>query len=199
MPDNDVTLYSLLFNRSPATGAAVLLEGLKQQSPGALAAWQEIQRKQITAAIEDQVAGGFDIKIGSILAQGWSDLSNVREAIDPAGTPPDISRSVTLENQEFEWTNRPKLVISIDGVKPIEVEFELLLTLDIGVATLVIRDARIYEIALGDYRGEAKMVCDGHDVYRCPLTQGRLPGHLRFPEGIPLRRVRHDGTTGRSA
>lgn len=188
--DIDVTLYSLLFNGSAETGAVVLLEGVKGRSPTVVATWPEVQWKQIAASIEDQVESGFDMTLGSILAQGWCDLSSVREAVDPSRTPADMTKSVTLASHELEWATRPKLVISIDGMKSLEVEFELLLTLDIDAAIMSVRDARIHGIALGKCHGEAKISCEGQPVYRCPLKDIRFPGQLRFPDGIPIPHAR---------
>ncbi|CAB3647436.1 hypothetical protein LMG24238_00868 [Paraburkholderia sediminicola] len=191
----DIPLFKLLFEASPTEGIIALENGLKRSNPRAWAAWQTLQHQQIRAAIEDQVAHGSDPKLGTVLAAVWSDVANVRAAINPALTPAGVSRTVTLVKHEFEWANKPVLTINVDGVSAVRVEFELAMSLGIEAATLTIRDARIHRIEMGRFRIEAKLLCDGKALWSRPLKEGRLPGAIESDAGIPLRHTRYDETS----
>jgi hypothetical protein len=189
MANDDNTLFTLLFDGSPAKGAEALMEGFKRSNSVEWATLGTLQRGQIEAAVKDQVESGFDVSLGSILAAGWSDVAKVREAI---GVPAGDSRTVSLLSHEFEWSTKPTLVITIDGVSPFKIEFELVLSLDIEAATLTISDGRIHKAELGDFRSEAKLLCRGAQISHWPLKSGRLPGEIKVDGGIPLRRSDYD-------
>ncbi|SOE95266.1 hypothetical protein SAMN05414139_08131 [Burkholderia sp. D7] len=188
MATDDNTLFTLLFDGSPAKGADAMMEGFKRCHPGAWRTLVVLQRQQIEQAVEDQVASGFNVTLGSIFSTGWNDLAKVREAIDLSITQPDDSLTVTLMSHEFEWSNKLKLVITVEGVKPFDVELELLLSMGIEAATLTIRGARIQKAEVGEFRSQAKLLCEGAQIMQWPLKSGRFPGEITFPSGIPLRR-----------
>jgi hypothetical protein len=58
MATDDNTLFTVLFDGSPAKGAEALMEGFKRSYPGAWATLETLQRRQIKAAVEDQVERG---------------------------------------------------------------------------------------------------------------------------------------------
>jgi hypothetical protein len=188
MSDEDRTLHSILFNDSAATGAAVLMQGVRQRMPTLVATWSSIQLTQVSAAIGDQVAKCFDITLGSVLAQGWSDAQKVREALDPVRTPPQMSRSIPLANHKIDWSTQPTLVITIDGKDAVQLPFELTLTFVIDVAVLTIRNSKLYEANLGDYHAEAQIRCGQLELYKYTTKERKLPGTLHSAAGIPLRR-----------
>ena len=195
MTDTDIPLFKLLFDASPTEGVIALANELKRSDPRAWAAWQTLQHQQIRASIEEQVAHGSGPKLGTILADVWSDMANVRAAINPAQTPAGVSRTVTLVKHEFEWSNKPVLTINVDGLSTAHVEFELAMNLDIDAAMVTIRDARIHKIEMGKFRIEAKLLCGGRAVWSRPLKEGRLPGAIESDVGIPLRYMRYDETS----
>jgi hypothetical protein len=188
MDTDDNTLFTMLFDGSPAKGAEALMEGFKRSKSAEWATLGALQHAQIEAAVKDQVASGFDISLGSILAAGWSDVAKVREAINaPAGD----SRTVSLLSHEFEWSTKPTLVITIEGVSPYTIEFDLVLSLDIEAAKLTISDGRIHKAELGEFRSEAKLLFRGAQISHWPLKSGRLPGEITCV-GIQQRRSGYD-------
>jgi hypothetical protein len=184
MATDDNTLFTVLFDGSPAKGAEALMEGFKRSYPGAWATLETLQRRQIKAAVEDQLERGFGVSIGSILAAGWNDVAKVREAID---SPTGDSRTISLLSHEFEWSTKPKLAITIDGLSAFDIEFDLVLSLDIEAAELTICDGQIHKAELGDFRSEAKLLCEGAQICHWPLKSGRLPGEISINAVLPLR------------
>lgn len=188
MANDDNTVFTLLFDGSPAEGSEALMEGFKRSHSVEWETLGTLQRGQIESAVEDQVKSGFDVSLGSILAAGWSDVAKVREAID---APTGDSRTVSLLSHEFEWSTKPTLVITIEGVSPFKIEFDLVLSLDIEAAKLTISNGRIHTAELGDFQSEAKLLYHGEQISHWPLKSGRLPGEIKC-DGIPLRRSGYD-------
>lgn len=187
MSDAQVTLGTLLWNDSPRAGASALLEAVKQNAPASIAKLPLMQWKEIAQAVEDQVAAGFDISLGSILARSWSDLAEIRAAADMRRTPPETTRCVPLAEHSIESVHHPKLEITIEGIARFDLAFEVKLTLKIRGAMLNIRNARIRDIALGDCHGDAVLSCQGKSLHRYELGSARFPGKIHFSgEGIPL-------------
>jgi hypothetical protein len=192
MATNEYTLLTLLFGGSPSKCAEVLMTGFERSYSGAWGTLVTLQRRQIEAAVEHQVESGFKVSLGSILATGWNDVAKVREAIDQSAKSAGDSRTVTLLSHEFEWSSKPKLVISIDGVNPFEVEFDLVLSLGIDSAILTISDGKIRTARMGDFRSEVKLMCKDALIYHWPLKSGRLPGEITVDDGIPQRSSGYD-------
>lgn len=197
MADKDITLFELLFDGSSEKGASVLEEGLKRSQPREWSQWSP-QRRQITAAIADQVPCAFDFKLGSVFAEAWHGLAVVREAIDPARTPPGVSRSETLASHEIEWSSKPELTIAIDGVEAMRVELELMLVIGVEFARVTICDARLKAIEMGEYKIKAELLCDSVIVPIPLQREGRLPGEFAFDPGISLGHARYADVASRA-
>jgi hypothetical protein len=172
MATDDNTLFTVLFDGSPAKGAEALMEGFKRSYPGAWATLETLQRRQIKAAVEDQVERGFGVSIGSILAAGWNDVAKVREAID---SPTGDSRTISLLSHEFEWSTKPKLAITIDGLSAFDIEFDLVLSLDIEAAELTICDGAISEVKQNCYAKALKFATGLSKAGACLARSASTP------------------------
>ena len=193
MSDAPVTLGTLLWDGSSREGASALLDAVKDNAPQGIVKLPALQWKEIAQAVEDQVAAGFDVSLGTILVRSWSDLADVRAAADARRTPRDTTRCVPLADHSIDSVHHPKLEITIEGITRFELTFEVKLALKIRGAILSIRNARIREIGLGDCHGEAVLSCSGKTLHRYELGSVKFPGQIRFPGdgmALPFRQVR---------
>jgi hypothetical protein len=186
--DADIPLSSLLFPKGAAAASGPLADGVRRAAASNTASWPTAQWHQLGDAVGDQFMAACPGTLGSVLLQCWSDLHALREAADPAQTPPGATCTVTLATHDIEWATHPDLVVSVGGVRAFDVSYTVTLRLEIGFAALTVRDGRIREIGLGNCRGEASIECASTVIFRQPLGEAQFPGRLRFAEGIPIGR-----------
>ena len=110
-------------------------------------------REQTVHAIVEVLATPLD----DLLLWAWTQHRDIRRACDETRDVPGSRRPVVLSSHTFESTQRPHLVVDIDGIDHSFCELAITVTLTIAWATLTVTSGRIESVQLGQVTSMASL------------------------------------------
>lgn len=202
MSENEVTLKWFLCENPPVDGASLCVDGAMAALKASMSALPALDWTELGAAIKEKIGEMFDVRLSDILRGVWLDYQQIRECADPRKHPPDETIRVKLATHEITSTHRPELEIRIGDLPPIEIPFEIKLSLTLSGPLLVIRDARIREVDISACQAGGAVVCGGTTLLERETREMRLPGRISLGWGgiaipPPHRRTREEASPPR--
>jgi hypothetical protein len=174
---------------SPKSQAAIF-----ESSQTATELWQTIRsdhpaatRNGVAGAVLDGLTKLLSLPVSSLFAGAWNAHRTLRPYADPKKHPPDEINLVPLDKHTIRSTYKPHVDVFVQGTKIRSIEFELELALEIQAAVLKIQSGRIREIEVGSCTGKGKLSCAGAVIAERESQALKLPGVLRFEDGIAIK------------
>lgn len=106
----------------------------------------------------------FAVDPFTMMAQAWSQIAKVRDAVKKSLGPPPATASVPLLKHDIDAKLRPRLVLNVEGVDWCDVEFELKLALALESAELELFNGALRAVRLGKVTGSVTLACQGVPV-----------------------------------
>ncbi len=106
----------------------------------------------------------FAVDPFTMMAQAWSQIAKVRDAVKKSLGPPPATASVPLLKHDIDARLRPRLVLNVEGVDWCDVEFELKLALALESAELELFNGALRAVRLGKVTGSVTLACQGVPV-----------------------------------
>jgi hypothetical protein len=116
------------------------------------------------AGAASELDKAFALDPWGLLATGWNQAVGVRKAIKASLGPPPSSAAASLLKHDLEIKLKPRLVLSIEGVDCLDVEFELQLLLAIESAELEFKVGALAAVNLGKVTGSLTVACRGTQI-----------------------------------
>jgi len=141
--------------------------------------------RPVWSKVEDRLATEFmkmlDIKILTILYEGWKKANSLREFTDPVKYPADRRiEPVPLLEHQITSTYHPSLIVRVAEVElGTPVQFDLTTVLKLRGILLAIQGGRIYEIRAGSIEGTLRLEWKRVDLLKVETNQIPIPSAMK--------------------
>jgi hypothetical protein len=103
------------------------------------------------------IAAILEMPVGTIALQGWKHNQQVVEARDRTRDDPDARESIRLMEHTIKSTQRPEVVMDVNGVPTPILQLTLYLEMKVSSADLLIEKGEISQITHGSSTAKAKL------------------------------------------
>ncbi len=143
-------------------------------------------RKMLARAILENAPDLLGVPVGRILAGGWRKWDELRGYADPSRYPPDQTIVVELARHEIHSRHQPRLELIVNdrAVRAIELEAELVLSVE--AAVLTVRDGMILSARTGTCDVSGDLEWKGHSLARWRSRRLDVPGTLEFHPPVEI-------------
>jgi len=107
----------------------------------------------------------LDIKLKDILESAWKKYSQVEQCLEQGKENPDETYLVPLIEHTVVSEHHPKIEISLDEVFLGEVDFEILLKLELKGIILKIKGEKINGVKAGSCQCKGSLACEGIEIF----------------------------------
>lgn len=132
------------------------------------------------AALDNALAGAFDVSLGDLLHRSWGQLREFREAVEEGRRNKDHVAVIPLLEHAIVTTHTPSLELLFGRKRlarvPLQIELNLLLN---GVA-LELKGGRLSGVRSGHCSGQGGVTLAGVPIVEQDTPGIHLPGRLGF-------------------
>jgi len=159
---------------------ATLTKG--QESVDWPSAWQQIR---------SQLPRLFDVQLLDIMFAGWEKYRLVTDYADPDSHPASERTTLDLGKRSLSSTHNPTVRLMVNERVKATLTFTIKLQLQFEVLKLTLGAGRIWRIETGQCKGAGSVLMKNHTILQRSFQKVDLPGHIDFPEGIPIPSAKH--------
>ncbi len=158
----------------------------------------EAQSKSAPAGLLEKVASlgeavgakelneALEVDAIELLAQGWTKLRDVSDAVRKSRASPDTTTMVTLGEHKVTADCQPVLEIKLADLTLTELTFTLELEVLFKSVKLAIRDARLTALSPGEASVTARLKYGKVKLKEQKTEAWELPVRIELGDGIPL-------------
>jgi hypothetical protein len=174
-----VTIYSFL---SPAKDDVIraIEDASKHVSLSPVPELKSFSAKVVGGAVEQEVAGLFDISIVGLMLRAWKSYNFVSKYLGADAPNPDEMVLVPLAEHSIESTHQPYIQVSRGGAPLLKIKFTALLEIDVEGLVLKIQSRRIREVAAGSFTGSGILKCEGVTIVERKSKPLELPAEFEI-------------------
>lgn len=139
----------------------------------------------VAGAMARRVPELLQTPFSAILARAWKDVEEVRRAIVTTRESPGRTELVALADRTVTSEHKPSLEFYEGGTQFTEIEFVVLVDIDIRGLLLEIEKGTICRIRTGDVQLKGTLKLGDFTLAEKALEPIRIPGEIRFAEPDP--------------
>lgn len=193
MPDQKVTLGSLLFGYSSATDA-VKLETLEQEDQtialkGQIGGISNVAWKDVSDEIGKEIGTLLDVGLTDIFLGAWTKYEQLRKYRNAEKYPPDETILVPLSKHVITSIHKPYIEVLVDEKSIARINFYLRLQLSLEGVVLKVRDGKVWEVKAGTCQGEASLTAGKLPLIEQKSINIGLPGTIILRDGIEIPKL----------
>jgi hypothetical protein len=151
--------------------------------------------RTLREAAAEKVAGTLDtllaVSLGEVVATAFNAYRRYGEYADEKRYPHGKDYEVEEGKFSIESEHTPHVELKVTGLPPQRLEFPVTLALEFSAARLVIRDGKFMALKAGSCIASGKVCCEKVQLFERPSAPVKLPGEIRFGDGIKIYPLPH--------